>query len=110
MTDVRVDRIGEAFATAALDLGADEDGIHVSHDQDLLELLIEHDGRRGSIRVDVDGIPAGDRARAGQAELAARSCAAMLGIPLPPLEEADPADVPGSDQALRAAAAAEAAK
>jgi hypothetical protein len=103
MADVKVDRIGEAFAVAALDLGAEEGAIHVSHDDDWLELLVQHEGREGSIRVQHDGIPSGVRARASLAESAARSVLMGLGMPLPASPPVDPVDVAGSDEANRAA-------
>lgn len=81
----------DALATAALELGLEEEEISCGRDDEYVLLMLERGGRDASIRIPVAGIPRSVRALRGIAENAARSCAMNLGVDLPRLPDPEPA-------------------
>lgn len=86
----KADKAFDAIATAALDLGIDEEAITVGEEETALHLLVEDaGGRTYSTRVARDGFPTTARARAGVAANVAQSVANLLAMSPPPELAAD---------------------
>jgi hypothetical protein len=83
----RAFRLYDAIATAALDLGIDEEGIHIGEFKGNVEVLIEHDGRSGTIPVDRKRAGRANDTQLEEAETTMRTVAVLLGVPLPPEPE-----------------------